>query len=209
MAVGEGRPGEPGSTPEADAATLARRLELAERALAEKEVVLRGLRDELEGIHRMRWWKLASLYWGLLGRFRRSRRPVEGPGSEEPSAWPGAADASVATRSVPGSLPEGADPGARKLAERFARYRERGKDSFFLGLARHLSPLADAAVVDMYFEFAITANERGRDVARRMERFGPLSGKTTLDIGCACGGFVVAFSEAGAKATGMDSIPRS
>jgi SAM-dependent methyltransferase len=56
----------------------------------------------------------------------------------------------------------------------------------------------------MYFEFAITANERGRNVARLMERLGPLAGKKALDIGCAYGGFVVAFSEAGAEATGMD-----
>ena len=56
----------------------------------------------------------------------------------------------------------------------------------------------------MYFEFALSANHRGRRVADIVESITPLAGKRTLDVGCACGGFLVAFAERGAEPTGFD-----
>jgi SAM-dependent methyltransferase len=59
----------------------------------------------------------------------------------------------------------------------------------------------------MYFEFAITTNERGRVVAALLQPYRDLRGATYLDIGCAYGGFLVAFAEAGARVAGIDIDP--
>ncbi len=192
-----GAPLEPDAPSEATLADLRNRLEVAQRQVVERDAALERLRAELDGIHRMRWWKLASLYWAVRARLRRRSggsgdRGTTGPAIREP-AGPDAANA--------------LERGAEKLAERFARYRRPGRDRFFLALARHLSPFAETAVVDMYFQFAITTNERGQDVLRLMERFGSVAGMASLDVGCAYGGFVVAFSRAGARATGIDVDP--
>jgi SAM-dependent methyltransferase len=60
----------------------------------------------------------------------------------------------------------------------------------------------------MYFEFALSANERGRKAAALIDSIMPLSGKRALDVGCAYGGFVVALDERGALPTGFDIDPQ-
>jgi 2-polyprenyl-3-methyl-5-hydroxy-6-metoxy-1,4-benzoquinol methylase len=56
----------------------------------------------------------------------------------------------------------------------------------------------------MYFEFAITSNERGRGTAALLEKYTTFRGKRCLDVGCAYGGFLVAFAEKGAEVYGVD-----
>lgn len=205
MPCGSGAPLEPDASNAAALAELRNRLEAAQRLVAERDASLARLRAELDGIHRMRWWKLASLYWSVRARLRRRSdgsgdRETTGPAAEVTTGT----DAGASARP---DAPSVEDRGAAKLAERFVRYRRPGRDRFFLALARHLAPYAETAVVDMYFEFAITTNERGQEVLRLMERFGSVAGMASLDVGCAYGGFVVAFSRAGARATGIDVDP--
>jgi SAM-dependent methyltransferase len=104
-----------------------------------------------------------------------------------------------------------APPAWRRVAERFAHLREPGGGAFHEALARHFAHLADHPVLPLHFEYAATANARGRRAAERLERVvGPLRRgllsrrPRVLDVGCAYGGFLVAFAERGARVTGID-----
>jgi len=94
--------------------------------------------------------------------------------------------------------------GQELLAAQFSRFSTPGNPRFFDALCRHLSGLAEDPCVSMYFEFAITTNDRGRAVAALLADRKDLRGATYLDIGCAYGGFLIAFAERGARATGID-----
>lgn len=95
-------------------------------------------------------------------------------------------------------------PVTQPLAERFAWLRTSTNACFFNALAHHLSPLENDPCVEMYFNYAITSNERGRDVARLLEQYVTLSNASFLDIGCAYAGFLVAFAERGARVLGIE-----
>ena len=97
-----------------------------------------------------------------------------------------------------------ADASAQKLSERFSHFRKPDNESFFSALARHFSSIPDDPCLPMYFEFAVTCNERGRRVATLLSQQMELRGKRYLDVGCAYGGFLVAFAEHGAEVTGFD-----
>ncbi|MFI5175469.1 MAG: methyltransferase domain-containing protein [Terriglobia bacterium] len=93
---------------------------------------------------------------------------------------------------------------ALEVTERFRHLRTPGNSRFFAALARHFSNLAKDPCLPMYFEFAITCNDRGRRVANLLRKYSDLHGQRSLDIGCAYGGFVAAFAEQGADAMGID-----
>lgn len=101
-------------------------------------------------------------------------------------------------------------PRARLVAERFARWRTAQNPAFFDALAEHFCSLHDDPCLEMYFEYAVTANERGRALSGRLEKHvGPLGLRRwrrpqVLDVGCAYGGSLVAFAERGARVTGID-----
>jgi 2-polyprenyl-3-methyl-5-hydroxy-6-metoxy-1,4-benzoquinol methylase len=112
-----------------------------------------------------------------------------------------------ASETAPASEP----PPWRRVAERFAHLREPGSGAFHEALARHFAHLADHPVLPLHFEYAATANARGRRAAERLEpvvgpfRRGLLRRRPrVLDVGCAYGGFLVAFAERGARVTGID-----
>lgn len=99
----------------------------------------------------------------------------------------------------------------QRVAERFSHLRAPGGEAFHDALARHFAHLADHPVLPLHFEYAATANDRGRLAAARLARLLPvgrhgLFGRRTrvLDVGCAYGGFLVAFAEAGARVTGIE-----
>jgi 2-polyprenyl-3-methyl-5-hydroxy-6-metoxy-1,4-benzoquinol methylase len=103
----------------------------------------------------------------------------------------------------------GLSPRARIVAERFAHFRATDNAAFFDALAEHFCSLQDDPCLDLYFEYAVTANERGRGLADRLARHVALSGRRwrrprVLDVGCAYGGPLVAFAERGARVTGID-----
>lgn len=72
--------------------------------------------------------------------------------------------------------------------------------------ARHFAHLSDHPVLPLHFEYAVTANERGRAAAEKLAHLFPLRRAgglfsrraRVLDVGCAYGGFLVAFAERGA-----------
>jgi 2-polyprenyl-3-methyl-5-hydroxy-6-metoxy-1,4-benzoquinol methylase len=82
-----------------------------------------------------------------------------------------------------------------------------GNRFFFDALAKHLSALADDPCLQMYFEFSLSANERGRQLAALLGQHTSLEGRHVLDVGCASGGFLIAFGEAGAQPVGLDLNP--
>lgn len=94
---------------------------------------------------------------------------------------------------------------AAEVADEFSRFRSSGNARFFDALGKHLSSLQLDPCLQMYFEFAITCNERGRQVANLLRRYVDLGGKHYLDVGCAYAGFLVAFAEQGAEVIGIDN----
>jgi 2-polyprenyl-3-methyl-5-hydroxy-6-metoxy-1,4-benzoquinol methylase len=101
---------------------------------------------------------------------------------------------------------------AARIAKRFARFRAPDNAAFFDALTAHFAGLADHPCLEMYFEYAITSVDRGRSAAKRLSArpevargVGSLRRRRrVLDVGCAFGGFLVAFGERGAKVTGID-----
>jgi len=51
----------------------------------------------------------------------------------------------------------------------------------------------------MWVEFALSTNERGQAVVNEVKRYTRIRGKKFLDVGCAYGGFLVAFAAKGAS----------
>jgi 2-polyprenyl-3-methyl-5-hydroxy-6-metoxy-1,4-benzoquinol methylase/GT2 family glycosyltransferase len=114
------------------------------------------------------------------------------------------------TRKLPAVAPAlpAAEPeltgAAARIAEHFRHFKTLNNARLFNALARHLAASESDPCLAMYFEFAITCNERGRLAANLLQRYTTLQGKQYLDVGCAYGGFLVAFAEQGAHVTGMD-----
>jgi 2-polyprenyl-3-methyl-5-hydroxy-6-metoxy-1,4-benzoquinol methylase len=97
--------------------------------------------------------------------------------------------------------------GARELERRLGRFRADGNERFFRALARHLARFVDHPCVEMYFEFGITTNDRGRAMVELVERIAPVGGRRVLDVGCGYAGFLVAFAARGAKVAGIEKDP--
>ena len=96
---------------------------------------------------------------------------------------------------------------AQSVARRFSDLKTASNAHFFQALSAHLAGSHDDPCLPMYFNFALSANERGRKAADFIESIVPLKGKRALDVGCAYGGFVVALSERGADSMGIDIDP--
>jgi 2-polyprenyl-3-methyl-5-hydroxy-6-metoxy-1,4-benzoquinol methylase len=112
--------------------------------------------------------------------------------------------------SAPQAAPR--DPAA-EIAARFERFRAPDNAAFYDALAGHKSQFVDHPCLPLHFEYAVTANERGRRAAARILRSAPFRGRAfrwlrrrprVLDVGCAYGGFLVAFAERGARVTGIE-----
>jgi hypothetical protein len=83
-------------------------------------------------------------------------------------------------------------PSASQAPEDVVKRRMRklwrpGNRHFFDALAKHLSALADDPCLPMYFEFSLSANERGRQLVALLSKHASLSGCRVLDVGCASG----------------------
>jgi 2-polyprenyl-3-methyl-5-hydroxy-6-metoxy-1,4-benzoquinol methylase len=94
--------------------------------------------------------------------------------------------------------------GGRRVAGRFANHRRPDNSRFHAALADHFASVETDPALAMWFEFAVTANDRGRRLVELIARRRPLQGARVLDIGCAYGGMVVAFAERGCQVTGID-----
>ncbi len=93
---------------------------------------------------------------------------------------------------------------AQRVMKMFSELQNSGNSHFFRALAVHFASLINNPCLPMYFKFAISSNERGRAVAGLLANRLKIKGKRYLDIGCAYGGFLVAFTEYGAHSTGID-----
>jgi 2-polyprenyl-3-methyl-5-hydroxy-6-metoxy-1,4-benzoquinol methylase len=114
--------------------------------------------------------------------------------------------------STPDNPATGSRDGAKEIASRFERFRTDVNSGFYEALAAHKSHLVDHPCLPMHFEYAVTANDRGRRAAERILREVPLAPRglwgrrrpRVLDVGCAYGGFLVAFAEHGARVAGIE-----
>ena len=56
----------------------------------------------------------------------------------------------------------------------------------------------------IWFEFAMSTNWRGNEIAQSIRCYIPQKSKKYLDIGCGFGGFLIAFSKLGLEVTGIE-----
>jgi len=75
---------------------------------------------------------------------------------------------------------------------------------FLRAVRRQAASNADRAMYDTWLDYALSTNRRGQAAIETIRRYTSLDGKRALDIGCAYGGFPVAFARAGARAVGID-----
>ncbi len=57
---------------------------------------------------------------------------------------------------------------------------------------------------DMWFQYALSTNQRGRDLIHAMGEFKPFRSHRYLDIGCGFGGCLVAAARQGARSVGLE-----
>jgi len=95
----------------------------------------------------------------------------------------------------------GVGPGfAAMLLEQYFNTRNLTEDEFN---QRMQSP-----TTRMWFDFAITTNERGRHLAKLIQPFLQEKATRYLDAGCGYGGFLIGFHELGLDVFGFDLDPR-
>ncbi|MEW6270266.1 MAG: hypothetical protein AB1689_13325, partial [Thermodesulfobacteriota bacterium] len=90
---------------------------------------------------------------------------------------------------------------ARKLfgdAELRARYRTGPR--FTEAILRWMEPNRGHTMYDVWLDYALSTNLRGAWVVDVLQQYQPVRGRRALDVGCAYGGFSVAFAEAGGRA---------
>ena len=90
------------------------------------------------------------------------------------------------------------------ISKRFYKLKNQRNDLFFNALVKYFKSEEINQNLDMWFKFALSTNERGRDVSSLLKKIKRIDGCNYLDVGCAYGGFSVAFSEEGADVCGFD-----
>jgi len=100
----------------------------------------------------------------------------------------------------------------RLLAEPIRQWSDRRRylvgKRFYGAVHQHLSGLRQYPdrypMYPVWLEFALSTNLRGRKVAQQLQRYTPIRGARYLDVGCAYGGYPIAFARLGAEAVGID-----
>lgn len=96
-------------------------------------------------------------------------------------------------------------PASIAMADRFRHLRTAHNENLFDAVVEYLAPRGvDHPCMPMWFEYALTCNQRGRYVAELLGQYATIAGRRYLDIGCAYGGFLVGFAEQGAEVSGID-----
>lgn len=173
-----------------------------EGRLAAREAELSRLRREVAVLQGSRLWRLADRYWRLRRWMGRPAAPAPSPST--PPTIATAPNSALST-------PPPADP-ADIVAERMAHLRRPGEAAFFDALCAHLAADWDDSCLDLHFGYAISSNERGRALARRLAPHlpadrGQRGERRVLDVGCACGGVLAAYVAEGWAVTGIDLDP--
>lgn len=90
-------------------------------------------------------------------------------------------------------------------------YAEAYIDYWFRARGRRYASLTEILESDppkpMWFDFALTSNQRGEQIYQRIASHIPASGRRYLDVGCGFGGFLVAFSKYGLEVKGIEIDP--
>jgi 2-polyprenyl-3-methyl-5-hydroxy-6-metoxy-1,4-benzoquinol methylase len=165
----------------------------------------RRMTAEIDKIERSRFFRIASIGSDTLKKLRRVRESVASlfgrPSAPPAPAAPPPPDREEIREILSADFPNDT---CRELANRFSHFRHEGNPHYFRALVTHLQAGKDDPLLPTYFEFAISCNQRGEKVAELLGRHTRIVGKRYLDIGCAYGGFLVAFAHRGAEATGVD-----
>ena len=90
------------------------------------------------------------------------------------------------------------------FAEAYIDYWFRSTDKRYADLAEIL---ASRPPKPMWFDFALSSNQRGEQIYQRIVSHFPNSRRRYLDVGCGFGGFLVAFSKYGFEVKGMEIDP--
>lgn len=94
--------------------------------------------------------------------------------------------------------------------KRFQRFLKSDNRHFHRAVCRHYQRDHESwPCLNLYFEYAMSTNDRGRVLAEKLAQYSEIAGKRYLDVGCAYAGFLVAMAERGAIETaGIDIDPR-
>ncbi|HEY8517251.1 MAG TPA: class I SAM-dependent methyltransferase [Candidatus Binatia bacterium] len=84
------------------------------------------------------------------------------------------------------------------------RVRYRTGPRFTEAILRWMEPNRGHVMYDTWLDYALSTNLRGAQVVEMLQQYQPVRGRRALDVGCAYGGFSVAFAEAGGEAVGID-----
>jgi len=93
------------------------------------------------------------------------------------------------------------------LRDSRVRQRYRIGKRFLEAVRRHFPANVGHPMYDTWLEFALSTNVRGEAAAEMVKGYRSVSGSRVLDIGCAYGGFPIAFARSGAEAVGIDINP--
>lgn len=97
---------------------------------------------------------------------------------------------------------------AEPIEQRSDRRRYLVGKRFYSAVHRHLSGLRQYPdhypMYPVWLEFALSTNLRGRRVAQQLQQYTRIRGARYLDVGCAYGGYPIAFAGLGAEAVGID-----
>lgn len=96
-------------------------------------------------------------------------------------------------------------PAARRfLGDLALRERYGTGRRFTNAISAWMAPNRGHVMYETWLDYALSTNLRGATVVRRLAERKPIVGARALDVGCAYGGFSVAFAEAGGEAVGID-----
>lgn len=87
------------------------------------------------------------------------------------------------------------------------RQRHRIGKRFLRAIRRHFRSHAGHPMYDTWLEFALSTNVRGDAAVDIIKGYRSICGSRVLDIGCAYGGFPIAFARSGGEAVGIDINP--
>jgi 2-polyprenyl-3-methyl-5-hydroxy-6-metoxy-1,4-benzoquinol methylase len=78
------------------------------------------------------------------------------------------------------------------------------KDISYAELLNQDLPLKSHPMYAVWREYALASEKRGEEIALFLERYGKLSGKDIMDVGCGDGGISISLAKKGARVTGID-----
>jgi SAM-dependent methyltransferase len=128
------------------------------------------------------------------------------PDAADENSWKATVETALAALAV---RQAGVDPEspAGQVMRRCISFWRPSQQRLFAAAAKRLIPFRDDACLEMYMEFGMSTNRRGRDLVRLLKPHVDPAGKRHLDVGAAYAGFSAAFAEAGARSEALEIDP--